>query len=621
MIRVRALVVGIDTYRLSAWNVTGPAMAARGVAQWLLGLGGIELDLHVFMSKGAERDALANAQAHAPSRLTLHEEPTCSVIDDFVRRNLHENVQPDTRLFVYWSGHGSTCATTSQRVFVCSDYSERTDNRYFNASNFLQLLDTEDFTPYSSHLMFADVCGTFTLRRLIDLETYERSNGERVPQLAYFASPEGAYTQSATAGGKFTETVLDVLAQDAAYPGELESLGQRFEQAFDTISVARFRLAKWSEREKIEKVVGASPSYNPASLPFYASASDLCAQLDLDEDQVRRYYRLTADDLRVPIIPDAGSIDAVIAELCGLRDANSANMPYGLMQFMLRLAELPALSQEITPWLDREAPRQHGKRATILKQLEAEKKRRALLLVVQEQNGQIAGVRPYLCRWDGSLDMGHASSEYKTPHWDDFVAAVQACLAPFIHDEGLPNLQVEFAIDANLLDRPFHQIPAWSGGPSLGSQVSVVLRGRRRLMSPDEAWKERWRSYADKLRGQAPKQIKWIKIDPSTPLPDDRGMCFAGFALTPPGAAAGSDTRDMEVLNKLLFDGAPVLYVRHVPPEGSWQGLGNNLCALSSGATHFDAFVDIFHAQRIRGAGDAENAGLLWDDPGSNPFA
>jgi hypothetical protein len=452
----------------------------------------------------------------------------------------------------------------------------------------------------------------------------EPVNGPVIPRLVYFAGAPGTYTKNATAGGKFSETALTVLGSARPYPEpeHLADLAQRLEQAFDKDKVPWFRHSSWGQDQRGGWYGAGAPDEPPAP-PFRAAAEALLAGLDIDDEALLDCYRRTANDQCTPVIADAGALDAVLDDLCSLRDrlhdTNPARVPHGLLQFMLRLAELPGLDAPIGIWLDQHAGGQLATRASIKKRLLAEKQRKSLLLAVREQAGRIAGIQPYLCLDDGSFDPDYASHEQPARTWSEAVRVVQACIAPFIQGGALPNLHVEFAVEANLLDLPFHQIPLWEDGPALGARVRVVLRDRQRMMCGDPWWLERWREYAHALRSQEPHRIKWLKIDASGALPDDRGMCFAGFSLQ--SANAATLWRERANLSQLLLDGAPVLYLRQsAPPDGDWGEVQARLASMSARATHFDGVADVFHQHRIRGAADAAEAALLWDDPETNPF-
>lgn len=620
MTRVRALVVGIDSYSIRGWNIPrGPAMMARRIAGWLLGLPGIDLELHVFMTEGDEYRDLASLDTQG--RLRLHGEPTDAAVEAFVKGDLQKDVAVGTRLFVYWSGHGATCAITGHRLFMCCDYDEHLDTRCFNASLFLLGLDALPFRKFASHIVFADVCATFMSPQHTRSSSLVPSNGQVIPRLVYFAGAPGTYTKNATAGGKFSEMTLAVLKAMGAYPepAHLAELAHRLEQTFDKDKVPWFRHSSWGQDQR----GGLSASEVQPALPFRAAAEALIAGLDADANALLDCYRRTANNLCTPVIADAGALDAIVEELCSLRDgldeASTTRVPYGLLQFVLRLAELPNLDGPINLWLGEHAAGQLARCASIKKLLDAEKQRKSLLLAVREQGGQIAGIQPYLCLHDGSFDPSYPSREHPVRTWSEAVRIVQACIAPFIRSNTTPNLHVEFAVEANLLDLPFHQIPLCKDGPPLGARVRVVLRDRQRMMCGDPWWLERWREYAHALRCQKPQRIKWLKIDASGVLPKDRGICFAGFSLQ--SASTAALCRERANLSQLLFDGAPVLYLRQsAPPDGDWVELQTRLASMSAGAKHFDGVADVFHRHRFLGAADAADAALLWDDPDTNPF-
>jgi hypothetical protein len=615
------MVVGIDHYEQPGWNVEGPVMAAQVVVGWLLELTGVDLELNVFLSEGAVLDAHLQEQ-YDQGRFRLHRNTNKDTLDRFIRRDLPIGVEPDTHLFVYWSGHGGTCSTLNHRLFVCSDCCDELPNRYLDATNFRRLLRTPRYSAFCSQIILADVCGTFEPRSQLELENFVEQ--DNIPQLAYFAAPEGSYAESMAAGGVFTPTVLQVLRAAGGYPKDLNRLAPALEHAFDAISAARLRIAAWRDQDQSEIVVGASRRADAAGPPFLASALALLQELDIVERIYRVHYERTMADLGIPPQPSGTELRDILIELCTLRDPEPGHMTFGLIQFMMRLAEQFDFADPIGNWLESQAPHRLRSRQAVRDLLVSENLVRALLIVVREERGEIVSMRPYLCRADGSLAAQSPFESKETPchGWDEFVAAVQAVLAGFVVDGMLPNLQIQFAVDTNLLDRPFHQIPVSPGGDLLGRMCVVVLRHRPRLLTPDMRWKSKWAQYADTLRSQSPEELRWIQIDTSRPLPLEKAMCFTGFVLPHPAPSAASRETEKRAIQRLLLLGSPVLYVRYAAPEdGRWERVSTWLESLTSSLPHFEAFVDTFQDVRTSGSDDGEQAGLLWDDPRSNPFA
>lgn len=615
---VRAMVVGIDHYDYPGWSLSGPVAAAMRVARWLLALPGVALELHLFLSKGSilENELAAALEA---GRLVFHEDTTHATIDTFTRTVLPRDVKAGAHLFVFWSGHGGTSRSAKDRVFMCSDFQEALEHRVFNASNFLQLARTAPFSAFASELLLADACGTYESLKVFQKEEHHEGD---TPQLAYFASPEGGYANTEMAGGRFTDTALQVLGRAGAYPADVEALAGQLKSAFAAFDGPAFRLVTVGGRENSECIVGRSVVHAP-SLPYLEEAMQLFEELDIVDDDYRIHYERTAAAMGFPTVPVAAGAQEVLAHLCDLRDGNVGQMPLGLMQFMLRLAQEKKFKAGIMGWFDRVAPGQRNSRAKVGKILHVERQRKVMLFIVGECRGEIHSLEPYLCRIDGSPNPDHTfpNGMRECRGWEQLVLAVQEILTEFCHNGRLPNLAVHFAVDTPLLDRPFHRIPLEPGGRPVSELAPVVLRHRSRILSHDSDWIENWTAYARMLRAKAPADLKWVEIGPVFPLPADQGMCFTGFSLPHPGDTGKSNQEEKQVLDQLLNLGAPVLYVRHMAPHDERYDLVcSTLEMVTADLKNFDAFAKVFFQHRQRGEVVASNASLLWDDPDTNPF-
>ncbi|MGF6844163.1 hypothetical protein QF001_008058 [Paraburkholderia youngii] len=618
MIHVRALVVGIDRYAQPTWDVSGPVTAALAVTRWLLHLRDVELMLDVFLDEDAILDEGLSTAA-AQNRFVLHRTTRRDEIDSFVRVKLSESAAVGTHLFVFWSGHGVTCEATDDRIFVCGDYCDRLPDRVFNAGNFLRMLRTATYSAYSSQLLLADVCGVYRCQRFIAHEHHKQT---KRPQLAFFATPSGEYAKSATSGGVFTETALKVFRALERYPFDLAQLDQRLDEAFRAAGTDSFKVSVMSSARQAGDSQDQADAEDSGDILF-DSAFALLAAHDVVESVYRRHYERTVADLEMPALLPARGLKSVLAELCALRDGEHGNMSYGLMQFMMRLAERAELKDAITRWLDWHAKYQPNSRKEIASMLTLEKSQRMLLLeVLLDGSGtDIGGVKAYLCCADGSFDRARKFEPLSCSGWDSFVGAVQLIISDLAGDFLLENMQVQFIVDSPLLDRPFHRIPVSPEGPPIGVTTSVVLRHRQRLMYFNPGMRKKWTEYADKLRSVPVKKLKWHKIECATHIEAKEDMCFAGFVVPHPGAGAGSCKEEKAILHRVLMLGVPVLYVRHaLPTKGQWAGVGRALKKLTAELTNLEGFVGSFHDARLRGDANAEEASLIWDDPSFNPF-
>ncbi|OMS41616.1 hypothetical protein AQ742_07985 [Burkholderia pseudomallei] len=599
MTTIRAMVVGIGRYEQAGWDVDGPLAVASDVAGWLLGLKGVTLQLDLFV----DADAALSADLIAVEdgkRLTVHRETSATELNRFAREHLPLGVQPGTELFFFWSGHGMICDTSDHRVFACGDYREGRQDAFFNASNFVRFLRTSAFSAFSNQIVLADVCGVYKHQAQVTLEHLSQF---KRPQVVRYASLVGDTAKTAAAGGTFVKTVLAVLGATPGYPHDLAKLEEDFHAAGLRI-----------DAQTVADAAGLGVDGSRAAL--FESAWNLLRGLDAHAF-FRRHYERTVADLGVPA--RAHDLTSALQDLCEMRDDKGA-VPHGLMQFMMRLATVPALSAPIKNWLDIEAKDQPHSRQEIADKLAREGLQRLLLVEVRQEGGEIVGLRPYLCCTDGSFDQSHRFDERPVRGWMAFEAAMHAILTEVAPHFSLDEMQIQFVIDLPLLGRPFHRVPT-PDGSLLGQHARVVLRDRGRVFSSNPKTLKKWAEYASSLRGRKPAEVQWIRIDDGPNIPPEQGLCFAGFSLPHPVEGV-PPARGKEVLRRVLNLGVPFLYIRHQPPSapGEWGDVAHALQTLSGGLGNLEDFVEKFHDARLHGAEDALEASLLWDDPSFNPF-
>ena len=623
MSTVRAFVVGIERYAYPGANVVGPAQAALAVARWLLSLPetwpDITLRLDLFIDAEQVLDAPTTALLQRGG-VTVHRQTDWQALDDFVRDELALGMPPRTRLFVFWSGHGFTTDFDDNRLFLCSDYSQAKPNRVFNGSNFLRLLRTAAFSCFDNQIMLADVCGAY---RETPIFSFERHKQRRQPQLVYFATPDGEYARSARAGGVFTETALEVLQALQADWSDRARLHAALEAAFSSGGIAPLKLDGWSELQAFDDDAARAPARDLA-----LSALELLQQKDITAPAFwRRPYERVVAELGLPDLNRQTQLASALHELAQLLDGNPAaqRLPHGLLVFMLRLAQEPDLSGAIEAWLLQQAPGQQRSCDAIRAELALERRERLLLIDVAHDRGEITGFTPYLCLADGRLDDDQRLEAAVTPDWDAFVAALQQLLAQLSPGGSLNNLQIHFVVDTPLLDRAFHRIPLSPGGLAIGEEAVVLLRYRSRVYPRDRSLRDKWVGYAKALRKVPPTDLEWLRIEnDATPLPVRQGPCFAAFSLPepPPGSAgAARCEREKQVLYRLLRLGAPILYFSHAnPAPQTWDDVAATLNGRTRPLPQLDGFIECFRDDRLSGASYANQATLLWDDPGMTPF-
>jgi hypothetical protein len=617
---IRALIVGIEQYDHAGWDVEGPCAGALAAARWLLGLKNTTLRMDLFLRP---KQALpgADTQALQQPSVTLHSDADWESVDRFVRTKLALGCPAGSKLFVFWSGHGYTSVSSNDRFFFCRDYDIALPNRAFNGSNFLRMLRTAPFSCFDNQIFMADVCGVYDKPTS---DTHEAHAQLATHQLAYFATPEGSYANSFTAGGMFTQTALDVLASLGDGWADHDALSDGLAHAFAQVGATPFRIAGLRDQhETTDSLVGrVSPQTGNA---IFQSAHKLLSGLDVVEHVFRPHYLRTVADLGVPELARAQGLVGGLLELSSMRDANFKQpVPHGLMQFLMRMAQEPALAQPISDWLDVEARDQRNSRNEVAGKLREEALQKILMIEVQISplRREIASFEPFLCHGNGSFVEGRAFAKQAVGSWDELTTGLQDLFAQFAEGGSFSNLQIHFLVDPPLFDRPFHRIPIAPGGLPIGEETVVVLRHRQRMLSADVGLRKKWSAYAEALRTVAPAKLKWLQVEAGNALlPMKEGLCFAAFSLPHANAGLSSCDHEKQVLHKLLKLGTPCIYLPHTSPHGAdWKPVRSGLTKLLKTLPQLNAFVDKFHDERTRGSPLACDATLLWDDPLSNPF-
>ncbi len=119
---------------------------------------------------------------------------TSNVIDTFFRTELAEDRPANSKLLVYWSGHGYVM-NDGTRIFICRDYTEeKLHNRVFNASNFRRYLRSAEFGCFRDQILIVDVCGTYGNELRFSPDRSDPGISiVGTKQTMYFATPEGKY--------------------------------------------------------------------------------------------------------------------------------------------------------------------------------------------------------------------------------------------------------------------------------------------------------------------------------------------------------------------------------------------------------------------------------------------
>ncbi len=211
-----ALVVGIERYAQPGWDITGPAKNALKFARQLTSLGVVARNIYAFASSiqsdSQSIDDLIRTGINFESTTNWND------IDTFWRSKLPSATEADSRLIVYWSGHGIVEPDGAWQ-FICSDY--RTDtlaNRVFSATNFLRHLRSTVFSRFSEQILLADTCSAYSKIPVYPDRSLPETRYRKTRQFVVHARPEGEYAKGEDDGGIFTEALLQTLSFFPEWP-------------------------------------------------------------------------------------------------------------------------------------------------------------------------------------------------------------------------------------------------------------------------------------------------------------------------------------------------------------------------------------------------------------------
>ncbi len=113
MTNLYALIVGIEKYHLPNWNRSGPVAGAIEMAYWCNSIGMPFKNLYMFLSINDQDPMWVSGHQSTISHFrktgaTILEDTSLNAIDTFWRNTLPTLPNFDSKLLVYWCGHGVT---------------------------------------------------------------------------------------------------------------------------------------------------------------------------------------------------------------------------------------------------------------------------------------------------------------------------------------------------------------------------------------------------------------------------------------------------------------------------------------------------------------------------------
>jgi hypothetical protein len=292
-----ALIVGIERYQESRWNVNGPANDALKFARWLYERG---------VPKENIRLCLSSLEEIEQSELGVEEateQKIAGIITDFF---------PDKKgdlLYIFWAGHGLITSERERRL-LCADATKRNwQNLDFNS--LLVYLSSDSF-QIRNHICIVDACANYILEskgRPTNLGGKTFSSGQprtETQQFVLLATREGEQAKVNANGktGYFSQAVREALAEEPpdCWPPDMRSIADKIKQQFEGLDKKQLPTYWYYQSGNGDKEnYHPNPFEIPHNIPT-STASKFVGR----EEEIDRLYQLLQDNDVVAITDVTG---------------------------------------------------------------------------------------------------------------------------------------------------------------------------------------------------------------------------------------------------------------------------------------------------------------------------
>lgn len=262
--RTYGLVVGIEKYSNTSWNVAGPANDALKFADWLCKRDVPKENIRLCLSSLEENNHLVKQLDVKVQEATEHN------LSEIIENDLSQ--KEGDLLFIFWAGHG-WLTPERKRKLLCADMTSQ-NWRHLNLDSLFLLLQSESF-KIRNHICIVDACADFlnlpTLPK--NLKGKEFSSGrprEDSPLFVLFATREGekAKVNRQEKTGYFSQAVRDALEQESLeyWPPNMEIITQKVKQQVRSLNKKQqptFYIRNWDG----DAIDGSTHFREPKELP------------------------------------------------------------------------------------------------------------------------------------------------------------------------------------------------------------------------------------------------------------------------------------------------------------------------------------------------------------------
>jgi|GEM_PF-1658235 len=286
MLKLVALIVGVEHYDQPGWDVSGPCRNAIRIAEHLLDTFKTPDHIHVFVNLAqTDADAESKSKKNALDALKAR---GVDVQDNFNRETIDtafRNLRGLTgRLLFYWSGHGYT-DDSGNRIYICPDYrAAGFANRIFNATRRFNWLHSSDFAGLTEQILLADVCAKRTELKFEDDAVGFGRRLDTVRQVGLFATPEGKYAYINDGSGVFTDLLLGALRTFDGWP-DLKPFYETVKTRSLAVKGSLFVLSGFEREEQLDPIFAGIVAKNGlqkgrSATPLIANYVAACGAFD-----------------------------------------------------------------------------------------------------------------------------------------------------------------------------------------------------------------------------------------------------------------------------------------------------------------------------------------------------
>jgi formylglycine-generating enzyme required for sulfatase activity len=233
--RTYGLVVGIEKYSNTSWNVGGPANDALKFADWLCKRDVPKENIQLCLSSLEENNHLLEQ-----SDFTV-EEATEQNLSNIIENKFSK--QKGDLLYIFWAGHGLLSSERERRL-LCADATSQ-NWRNLDLDSLLLLLKSNLF-GIKNHICILDACANYLLEsdgRPTNLKGKEFSSGQPMrdyKQFVLLAAREGekARVNTKSKTGYFSQAVREALEQEPleTWPPNMKVISEKVKQQVTSLN-------------------------------------------------------------------------------------------------------------------------------------------------------------------------------------------------------------------------------------------------------------------------------------------------------------------------------------------------------------------------------------------------